>query len=492
MRKKLSAKIRQYHFELKHLLVLFIILAAAEFVIALGQKTSVRNFLVKTQDSYKKDSAERLANLTAISLELLLEISAQTQDGGHQGHRRIEEAFNSLLTQQLLLQHVNEVCLLVSNNNCVFAIDNGQVFYNYFLGNLNQIPSPDIPHEDAIKRYIEQMDEIARTEQIHSTIEGRQTFHVLVPFVPKGEYAGALYIKSSPDFAFVTQEVISSYNKFNLMFIGLIFLGLLAMFYISSYTMRERDKTQKLLFKERENQLEEHIHYQKEATFAKRIYHTHHKAEKVMGFVKEDLRNVSEKNIEQIKYRVTKYANFISRVIYDMKWFEPPIQAIRSPIFTTNLNEVIRFVVDNIFLRIAKDSGLYRFKLDLDKNLRTVPINEFVVWEILEPLFQNSLDHNDSRQITITVKTEFNSNTKESKIFIADNGNGISAELLSADGDGIKRIFQENISTKVDDQNSGYGCYLAFEIAKRCGWYLEVENLPAGGCQFTISIPNAT
>ena len=85
MRKKLSAKIRQYHFELKHLLVLFIILAAAEFVIALGQKTSVRNFLVKTQDSYKKDSAERLANLTAISLELLLEISAQTQDGGHPG-----------------------------------------------------------------------------------------------------------------------------------------------------------------------------------------------------------------------------------------------------------------------------------------------------------------------------------------------------------------------------------------------------------------------
>ena len=66
--KKLLDKIRQYHFQLKHVLVLFIVLITAQLLISLVQKVSLENLLVETQDSYQEDAVERVANLTAISL----------------------------------------------------------------------------------------------------------------------------------------------------------------------------------------------------------------------------------------------------------------------------------------------------------------------------------------------------------------------------------------------------------------------------------------
>jgi len=298
-------------------------------------------------------------------------------------------------------------------------------------------------------------------------------------------------MRSNPEFDFVTSGIITSYNQTSVIFTGLILIGLLAMFYISSHTVEERDEAQQLLFQERERQIKENIHHQKEALFTKRIYHTHHKAEKVMGFIKEDLRLLSAANIEEIKYRMSKYANFISRVIYDMKWYDPPLHAIRNPLFRTNLNEVIRFLVDHIFLRIASRTEQYQFELDLDASMPGVPVNEFVVWEILEPLLQNCLDHGGDHKIIIRIQTHFDAIAGAAQIVIADNGCGIQPELLTPNEDGIKRLFLEQVSTKKNGQNSGYGCYIAYEIAtQRCGWHLDAENLDAAGCQFTITIPH--
>ncbi|HEX2984941.1 MAG TPA: hypothetical protein VHO28_15475, partial [Ignavibacteriales bacterium] len=65
-------KLTKYRFEFRHLTLLFGILIGFQILISLVQKTSLQNFLLKTQDWYQKDSAERMANLTATSLELLL------------------------------------------------------------------------------------------------------------------------------------------------------------------------------------------------------------------------------------------------------------------------------------------------------------------------------------------------------------------------------------------------------------------------------------
>ena len=53
----------------------------------------------------------------------------------------------------------------------------------------------------------------------------------------------------------------------------------------------------------------------------------------------------------KLRNRVSKYSNFISRVIYDMKWYDPPLQTIRNPIFRTDLNEVIQFIVETYFFK---------------------------------------------------------------------------------------------------------------------------------------------
>ncbi len=483
-------KFKKYHFEIKHLLVVLFVLIFFQILVSLVHKSSLQNLLIQTQDWYQQDSAERLANLSATSLELLLETTGSGAVPTSETAQEIVQAFNIILNQPLLQKSVRDICVLVSEGEHIYAIDDGRILYQYFFEDHSLAGTHLGSHVHATQLYQDLKEKIINNEQIYSIREGEETFHVFVPFVPKGEFVGAVYIKNTPDFTFITREIISSYDETAMIFAALILLGLLAMFYISSYTVKERDEAQEQLFKEREKFLTEQIHHQKEALFTKRIYHTHHKAEKIMGFIKEDLRMLGDKNIEDVKYRVTKYANFISRVIYDMKWYDPPMHTIRNPHFRTDLNEVICFLVQHLFLRISNKTDLFEFKTDLDENLPPVPINEFVVWEILEPLLQNSIDHAGDRNVIVSIRTNYDPTNNRSQILIEDNGNGIPENLLKTERNGVKKIFLENISTKSNGHNSGYGCYLAYEISRqRCGWQLNADNLPSAGCRFTITIP---
>lgn len=484
-------RFKKYHFELKHLLVLFIILIFFLILVSFVHKTSLHGLLINTQDWYQQDSAERLANLTATSIELLLETSGRQQETDPLEVQKIVRAFNIILSQQQLQQNVDEVFILVSIEKKTYAIDNGRDLYNYFFGRQDQFPAPKENQIKAIQYYDNELKEkIRATEQIYSIREDDQVFHVFVPFVPKGEYVGAVYVKNQPDFSFITQKIISSFDETALIFAALIILGLLAMFYISTHTVKERDEAQQLFFNEHEKYLLAKIDREKEALFTKRIYHTHHKAEKIMGFIKEDLRNLSGNNIEETKFRTTRYANFISRVIYDMKWYDPPLQAIRNPAFRTDLNKVLQFIVDYIFLRTS-NKVTHQFRMNLDEKLPPVSINEFVVWEIFEPLIQNCVEHAGTTDIIVNIETAYDQNQRQSLVIIGDNGKGFDPQLMEENGKGIKKLFLENISLKKSTQNSGYGCYIAYEIAKRrCGWDIDAENLQKGGCRYVIKIPH--
>lgn len=490
MKKKFAEGIKQYHFEWKHLLVLFVILIIFQIVVSYIQKITIQDLLYQTQDWYKQDTAEKLANITATSLELLLETNNPLSVYDIEKERAIIRAFNIILSQQLLQQNVEDVCVLVTYNNRIYAIDNGRSLFNFLYTPGYQPGIDENSHGFAVDKYGEIGEDIHTSEQIHTIPEGSQTFHVFVPLVPSGEYAGSVYLKIRPDFTFITRQIIYSYGETALVFSALIFFGLLAMFYISSYTVKERDETQKLLFEEREKYLREQINHQKEALFTKRIYHTHHKAEKIMGFIKEDLQKMTTENIGEINHRVTKYANFISRVIYDMKWYDPPLHTFRSPMFKTDLNEVIKFIVNHISLRISKNVDRIGFDLNLDRSMPVVSVNEFVAWEIIEPLIQNSIDHSGGKPVRITLITSYDTAENISSLIVEDNGDGLREDLLEKNESGVKKIFLENISTKTDGSNAGYGCYLAYEIAKRCNWQLDAENLEQGGCRFVISITN--
>lgn len=488
---KVFEKIKEYHFEFKHVTVLFIILFAFQLIVSFINKAAVKTFLSTTQEWYQKDSAEEIANLTATSLELVLESIDTKAAISREEENKVIQAFNIIFSQQQLKHNIAGLYILTRLGDDVYAIDDGKTLYN-FLVNHNRVDvKVDGKKYEIIEMYKNIEAELSSREQIKSIITDKKTFNIFVPFVLRGEYIGAIYMQNSPDFSFISNQVISNYDETSVIYLSLILFGLLAMYFISSYTVKERDDTQKMLFDEHETNLKKQINYDKELVFTKRIYHTHHKAEKIMGYIKEDLRKLSAENINEIKYRVSKYSNFISRVIYDMKWFDPPLQTIRNQMFRTNLNEVIKFIVENIFLRITSKSDAYEIKLETDPDLPAVPINEFVVWEIIEPLIQNSIDHGGEKNIIIICRTWYDASINKSYIYIEDNGIGINNELLSYNENGIKYLFLENVTSKSKGlQNSGYGCYIAYQISRRCGWDIDAENLKEGGCRFTITISN--
>ena len=137
-------------------------------------------------------------------------------------------------------------------------------------------------------------------------------------------------------------------------------------------------------------------------------------------------------------------------------------------------------------------STMYNISLRLQEGIPPIPVNEFVIWEILEPLLQNSIAHNFDREINIVIATEFCSETRLTKILIADDGSGIREEMLQEDKNGVKKIFQENVSSSSSEgQHFGYGCFIAHNMATRlCGWKIDVKNRPEGGCVFTLEIKN--
>lgn len=491
MKKRIANKIAKYRFQFRHITVLLVVLISFQVILSFFQKSALSSFLDKTQVWYQRDLAERMANLSTTSLELLVGNMNNDVNRTKKQEKKIVQAFDIIFSQQLLEPNVKETCLIILKDNVPTAINEGKDFYNFLTKTTSDIAAQN-KSEYALELFISNFETLKRSEEIFTVLDNSNNFHILVPFIPYGEFVGVFYMRNKPNFEFITHEVISNYNEVALIYTSLIFLGLLAMYYISSSTVKERDEARQLFFKEREQHLKDSIDHEKESLFTKRIYHTHHKAEKVMGFIKEDLRLLNSENIEDTKDRTTKYANFVSRVIYDMKWYNPPVQTIRNQVFNTDINGVIKFITDNLFLRLSKSTNIFAFDLNLDNSIPTVHVNEFVVWEILEPLIQNSIDHSIRKNIIVKIETVYDSKNKKSLIYISDNGEGINSTLLEIGEKGIKKIFSENVSTKVvEERNTGYGCYIAFQMATvRCGWKMDVENLKDGGCKFTIEIQN--
>ena len=491
--RRLRDRYHKYRIEIRHITVIALVLIAFQFVVLFMNQNSLGKVFIKSQQWYQQDAAERIANLTTTSIEMLLESKGPKAKLSGSEERKIIQDFNIIFSQQLLDKNVQSVSILIPHGNNIIAIDDGKQLYDYLFGETKRIQSSDSTHAEAIRLFQSIQDTLRKVEQTYTIVEREQIFHVFIPFVPRGEFVGAVYMKTTPDLMFLTEEMSKNYSQTALVYSALIIIGLLAMFYISTRTLTERNEVQRLLFEEQKHHLAEQINYQKEMLFTKRIYHTHHKAEKIVGFIKEDLRNLSIENISMIKNRIGKYASFIARVIYDMKWYDPPIQTIRSPLFQTNVNEGIQFIVTNIFQRVSDNRLRTKFELQLDPLMPEVAINEYVIWEVLEPIIQNSVDHAGVENKVVTIKTEFNPSLRQSTITIADNGTGIRPDLLESDGSGIKKIFQEQItsSTMPGKEHSGYGCYIAYELAtQRFGWKIDAENLPAGGCKFIFIVPH--
>jgi len=487
----ISKGVKEFQFGIRHIILIFVItltfLAISAYINNLTKNKLVNN----TAEIYRKTSIENLADLTATSLELLLEQLLSRPDNSEEWKQEAVHGFDMILSQQALRENIEELCIMITYNDQIFAIDSGHELYAYYLrGELPPTASEDL-HEHSIALYRDVSQEIASDQSIMSFFSNNREFQILVPVIIKGNFSSVLYMRIGVDYSSLIREITIGYSNTSIIFTVLIMLGLLSMFYLSSYMVSEREEALYQLFDEQQLQLKQNVELQKEHLFARRIYHTHHKAEKIMGYIKNDLRSLNPTAFKKQVDSILKFASYIQRVIYDMKSFNPPVNTIRNPAFQSNLNEIIVFIVDHIFGRHEKFGNLKDIVTEFDSKVPIVHINEYVIWEILEPLIHNSIDHNPEGNVQINISIRYNEEKNSSRIDIIDDGVGFNESMLESNDEGVQKLFLENTSSKSQSDNSGYGCYIAYQISLRCAWRLSATNTNTGGAQITVHIPHA-
>ncbi len=479
----------RYRFEFKQITFVFIAIIVLQIIFSFVNRSMLTRYLTDYQQKNQVEYANQVGHITGFYLNLINTDALQGKEPEIERHR--VEIFSQLFSFLNESNNLTEFEFIVVQEGTAVTVSTPEAFAQFTIDKKITDYVIAQSNESVIQLYRSIPKDYFRTEKQFLFIEKDQFFNFIIPIEKEGIFKGYLFLKYQPNVSSIKKEIIASYTETTYIYLSIVLLGMLGLYYIATYTAVERDEAQEALVEEHQEHVKSQIVFEKESLFTKRIYHTHHKAEKIMGFIKEDLRKINKDNIDEIRYRVTKYSNFISRVIYDMKWYDPPINTIRNSIFNTNINEIITFIIEHIFNRLTSANKMFEFHLDLDKSIPPVPINEFVIWEILEPIIQNSIDHGGDSFINIEIITRLNAFDDFIDLIIRDDGKGISKDLLVPDEDGVKILFKENVSTKtIQGQNSGYGCYIAYTIStERCGWSLNADNLEPKGCQFTFKIP---
>jgi len=478
-------KIRHYHFEFYHFIILISVLIISQVILSYTNVSSTEDLLATSLEHYRLETAERQAEFTTIALEQVIHQNLLLKNTPQFSRDVLVETLEFIIKQQKLQRNVNDICIVIPYENEVLSLEDGSSVYELIFN--NRFIETQSSNTIAVQLFNSNKPSLLFDENIITVSDNKSLFHVLVPFTLKGEVAGAVYLYIQPNISSMAQVISSSFSQTSAIVSLIILLALLIVFLITTYVVKERDNAQAILFAQKEIQIKNSIEAKKEAAFTKRIYHAHHKAEKVVGFIKEDLRNLGNNNLLDMKIKISKYANFIGRVIYDMKTYNPPINVIRNRNFNTNLNHVIRFVVNNIIKRSYKNNEELDIKLILDDLIPDLHVNEYVIWEVFEPLIQNSIEHSKVEQLEINIITKLNIDNGNISCDIFDNGGGIDEYLLKLNSENIQNIFLENSSTHSQNHNRGYGCFIAYENSKKCGWKITAENY-LSGAKFKINI----
>ena len=220
IKKNLTERISKYRFEFRHITVLLVILVSFQIILSFIQKSSLQSFLEKTQEWYQQDSAERMANLSTTSLELFVGNMKNDKEHSEVEKNKIIQSFNIILSQQLLEPNVEETCLIMLSDNKPYIINDGRDFYN-FLQN-NQISSYEsgefLP---ILNLFFENLEDIKQNEEIFSFSDDLEVIHILVPFIPFGEFIGAFYMKNQSNLDFITKEILKSYDEVAIIYTSL-------------------------------------------------------------------------------------------------------------------------------------------------------------------------------------------------------------------------------------------------------------------------------
>ncbi|RUA32262.1 MAG: hypothetical protein DSY77_12045 [Bacteroidetes bacterium] len=81
---------------------------------------------------------------------------------------------------------------------------------------------------------------------------------------------------------------------------------------------------------------------------------------------------------------------------------------------------------------VFNEGDQYKFDLQLDKNCPKVHVNEYVAWEIFEPIINNAIDHNKTQEVNIIIKSNFESSQNKIIVQIINrNGECLQFSLKS-------------------------------------------------------------
>jgi hypothetical protein len=81
-----------------------------------------------------------------------------------------------------------------------------------------------------------------------------------------------------------------------------------------------------------------------------------------------------------------------------------------------------------------------------------------------------------------TLRLEVAADGERARVVVEDDGPGIPPALL-------EKIFQPFFSTKLAQGGTGLGLSISFNIVRRHGGQLRVDNRPGSGCRFVVELP---
>jgi signal transduction histidine kinase len=149
----------------------------------------------------------------------------------------------------------------------------------------------------------------------------------------------------------------------------------------------------------------------------------------------------------------------------------------------TDLNELVRRTVE--FVRPQNRFDAIHFKITPDPILPMVNVDPAQLQQVFINLLTNAADalaEVDRPVKKIFVETHYDPGTQRVRVAFSDNGPGVPDANLN-------RIFEPHFTTKVTGH--GFGLSTAFRIAANHRGLIRASNLPGGGANFLLDLPNA-
>ncbi len=179
--------------------------------------------------------------------------------------------------------------------------------------------------------------------------------------------------------------------------------------------------------------------------------------------------------LQMMKARIHHLEEFIREIIDYSR--NSRVEVKRLP---TNLYQLINDVVEN--LRHAEGSENIFVKYDIPREL-DVKTDESRLKVILNNLIGNSIKYSDPEKDNQFISVKTASKPDHVRIFIEDNGVGISQEHHS-------KIFDMFYRASEKSQGSGLGLYIVRETVQKLGGNISFESTLGQGTRFEIMIPS--